>query len=113
MTQGTVKVGLYIRSLPSTSGAKIGGLNAGDIVTGFVTNDWMKLETCTRNGVPVTLPAHDCYASVGANQEYIRLETVTPPPGDDAVVQVVHEITVDGITYAPASGNPITFIKKA
>ena len=80
---------LSIRPTAGTTQAAIGYLLLGDHVTGIDTAGWVKLATWTRAGVPVALPAVNCYSATG-NGAYLKV--FTPPPATEtATVTVTHE----------------------
>jgi lysozyme len=80
---------LSIRPTAGTTQAAIGYLLLNDHVTGTDTAGWVKLATWTRAGVPVALPAVNCYSATG-NGAYLKV--FTPPPATEtATVTVTHE----------------------
>jgi GH25 family lysozyme M1 (1,4-beta-N-acetylmuramidase) len=80
---------LSIRPTAGTTQAAIGYLLLNDHVTGIDTAGWVKLATWTRAGVPVALPAVNCYSATG-NGAYLKV--FTPPPATEtATVTVTHE----------------------
>lgn len=102
---------LRIRSAANTNATVLGSLSRNDEVTGVVdANGWWDLRSWKRNGVTMTLPASPCYAS-GGNGSYIQVVNA-PPPSGDVEISVTHSMEVDGVTYVPASGNPIRFVRQ-
>ena len=82
---------LSIRPTAGTTQAAIGYLLLNDHVTGVDTAGWVKLATWTRAGVPVALPAVNCYAATGSGA-YLKVVTTPPPPATEtATVTVTHE----------------------
>ena len=91
---------LSIRPTPGTTQAAIGYLLLNDHITGTDVSGWVKIVTWTRAGVPVALPAVNCYAATGSGA---YLKVVTPPSGSVNV-----KVTANGATLhnkdVPAGG---------
>jgi hypothetical protein len=78
---------LSIRPTAGTTQAAIGYLLLNDHVTGIDTAGWVKLATWTRAGVPVALPALNCYSATG-NGAYLKVVTTPPPPAGSVNVKI-------------------------
>lgn len=97
---------LRIRKLANSSSTVLGALLKDDQVTGTIDDaGWWSLQSWTRNGVAQVLPANPCYASG------LYIAKVTLPP-TTVQIQVTHSMDIDGVTYIPTGGNPITFVRQ-